>query len=87
MALAKDPERLKALTAKLAGADRSKGLGDAMVRAFGDHLRTVMLNPAEMPPPDPAAKPEDAQMPEPFYSHTRAFLDALSPEAWVARTR
>jgi len=72
-ALAKDPERLKALTAKLAAADRSKGLGDAMARAFGEHLKTVMINPAEM------------EMPEPFYTHTRAFLDALRVDGWSAR--
>lgn len=81
-ALAGDPGRLKALTAKLAAANRSQTLDDAMVRAFGDHLKTVMLNPAEMPAPDPAAKPGETEIPEPFYVHTRAFLDSLSRESW-----
>jgi len=73
-ALAGDSERLARLRTKLTAADRTAALTEAMARAFGPNLRTIpyVFTPG-------AAE----EMPEPWYQHTRAFIDELlAKSAW-----
>lgn len=71
-ALAADSVRLARLRTKVTAADRTAALAEAMVRAFGEYLRTI---PYTFTP----GAAED--YPEPWYQHTRAFVDELSAKA------
>ena len=73
-ALAADSVRLVRLRTKLTAANRTAEITEAMARAFGSNLETIeyMVMPG-------AAQ----EVPEPWYQHTRAFLDALLAKgAW-----
>jgi len=68
-ALASDAERLARLRTKLTAADHSAALTVAMARAFGANLQTIEYEFTPGPAQD---------MPEPWYQHTRAFMDELA---------
>ncbi len=67
-ALASDSVRLARLKSKMAAGDRTAAIAEGMARAFGPNLQTITY----------AFAPGAAQeMPEPWYQHTRAFVDEL----------
>jgi hypothetical protein len=70
-ALASDSVRLARLRTKVTAADRTAALTEAMVRAFGAHLRTI---------PYTFTPGAGLEMPEPWYQHTRSFLDELAAQ-------
>jgi pimeloyl-ACP methyl ester carboxylesterase len=73
-ALAADSVRLARVQAKVAAADRTAALTEAMARAFGANLRTISYT---------FTPGNSGDMPEPWYQHTRAFVDELSAKtAW-----
>jgi len=67
-ALTADSARLSRLRTKVTDADRTEALGQAMARAFGSNLRTITYTITPGP---------STEMPEPWYQHTRTFLDEL----------
>lgn len=69
-ALAKDTVRIRRLREKLVASDRNAELAERMARAFGSHLRIVEYRMS------PGGEP--GGIPEPWYQHTRAFLDELA---------
>ena len=76
-ALKADPVRLRQLREKLVAGDRSTAVAAGMARAFGPSLQRIEYS---LPPPTGQSATE---MPEPWYTHSRAFLDALHAKgAW-----